>query len=143
MQGRIYQIAQQRYGNQPHLYVVVLEFSGNRDCLVVPAFSAEGHMVNQVVQARLDEGNRIDQIAVTLDNNGYVGFSSAHSGKLAHWLVSDADRLAIAEVGRYPAVGTMKPEGLVLIAQGLLNFAENTVRFSPAVLKKLKKLAGT
>jgi hypothetical protein len=36
MQGNVYQIVSHRYGGQPHLYVVVLEFSGNRDCIVVP-----------------------------------------------------------------------------------------------------------
>lgn len=39
MQGSVYQIVSERYGGQPHLYVVVLEFSGNQDCIVVPAFS--------------------------------------------------------------------------------------------------------
>jgi hypothetical protein len=42
MQGNVYQIAAPRHGNQPHLHVVVLEFSGNKDCIVVPAFSAAG-----------------------------------------------------------------------------------------------------
>jgi hypothetical protein len=142
MQGSVYQITSYRYGNQPHLYVVVLEFSGNQDCIVVPAFGAEGHKVNEVIQARLDEGNRLDQIVVTLDNAAHVRFVAPHTGKLAHWLVSDPDRLPIAEVPRHTLVGTMDQEGLRRIAEGLLNFAATSVRFSQAVLKKLRKLAG-
>jgi len=142
MQGNVYQIISQRYGGQPHLYVVVLEFSGNQDCIVVPAFSADGHKVNEVIQARLDEGNRIDQIVVTLDNAQYIQFVSQHTGKIAHWLVSDADRLPLAELAGYALVGVMQHDGLRELAKGLLNFAPNSTRFSSAAVKKLRKLAG-
>jgi hypothetical protein len=141
MQGSVYQIVGERYGGQPHLYVVVLEFSGNQDCIVVPAFSADGYAVNEVIKARLDEGSRIDEIVVTLDNATYIQFTTHHTGKVAHWLVSDADRLLIADIKSYTLVGTMRPAGLQTIANGLLNFAPNTSRFSAAVLKKLRKLA--
>lgn len=112
MRGTVYQIAQSRYGNRPHLYVVVVEFSGNKDCIVVPGFSAEGYMINDVIQARLDEGNRLDQIVVTLDNATHVQFTSGHTGKLAHWLVSDADRLPIVDMTSCPMLGLMDDEGL-------------------------------
>ena len=142
MQGSVYQIASERYGGQPHLYVVVLEFSGNQDCIVVPAFSADGFMVNEVIQARLDEGSRIDEIVVTLDNATCIHFTGHHTGKAAHWLVSDADRLLIRDVMSYTFLGTMNPAGLQAIVIGLLNFAPNSSRFSAAVLKRLRKLAG-
>jgi len=142
MQGKVFQIASPRYGNQPHLYVVVLEFSGNQDCIVVPAFSAEGYMVNRVIQARLDEGYRIDQVAVELDNVLHVRFVTQHSGKLAHWLVSDADRIPLSGLSAHVHVGAMDQDGLIAIARGLLNFAGTTERFSATVLKRLRKLAG-
>jgi hypothetical protein len=143
MQGNVYQIASPKYANQPHLYVVVLEFSGNKDCIVVPAFSAEGHKVNEVIQARLEQGDRLDQITVTLDNGAHIQFTGHHTGKLAHWLVSDADRLPIAEVEAHSLIGRMDEAGLKLIASGLLSFAATSVRFSRVVIKKLRQLAGT
>jgi hypothetical protein len=141
MQGHVYQIAASRHGNQPHLNVVVLEFSGNQDCIVVPAFSADGHAVNEVIQGWLDQGYRIDQIAVTMDNASHIQFVTRHTGKLAHWLVSDPDRLPLAEVRTYTFLGTMDEAGLKAIATGLLNFASSHVRFSAAVLKRLRQLA--
>ena len=141
MQGNVYQIASHRYGGQPHLYVVVLEFTGNQDCIVVPAFSADGHMVNEVIQARLDEGNRIDEIVVTLDNARYIQFIGHHTGKIAYWLVSDADRLSLKDVTGHALLGTMLPDGLQELAKGLLNYAPNSTRFSSATLKKLRKMA--
>lgn len=140
MQGSVYQISSCRYGNQPHLYVVVLAFSGNQDCIVVPAFSAEGHMVNEVIESRLVEGFQMHQIAVTLDNAKYIRFVSQHTGKLAHWLISDADRLLLSNVSAETLVGKMSPEGLQQIAAGLLSFAPSTSRFSNNVLKKLRQL---
>jgi hypothetical protein len=140
MTGQVYQISTGSYGGQPHLYVVVLEFSGNKDCIIVPAFSADGFKVNQVIQARLAAGNRIDQIAVLLDNAKHISFTSSHSGKEAYWLVSDADRIALNAVQAQRLVGTMDDAGIKAIAEGLLNFAPNTMRFSAAVLKKLRKL---
>jgi hypothetical protein len=141
MQGHVYQIAAGRHGNQPHLNVVVLEFSGSKDCIVVPAFSVEGHKVNEVIQARLDEGYRIDQVAVTMDNSAHIKFVTAHTGREAHWLVSDPDRLPLSEVRTYRFLGTMDEAGLKQIAAGMLNFALTTTRFSPAVIKKLRQLA--
>jgi hypothetical protein len=140
MQGNVYQIIEQRYGNQPHLYAVILEFSGNKDCIVVPAFSADGFTVNQVVQSRLDEGYRMDEIAVTIDNAAHVQFLGTHSGKPALWLVSDADRLPISFVEQKMYVGRMDEAGLKLIASGLLAFSANSHRFSTNVLKKLRQL---
>jgi hypothetical protein len=98
--------------------------------------------VNEVIQARLDEGNRLDQIAVTLDNARYIQFTSHHTGKIAHWLVSDADRLPLADLAGYARLGTMLPDGLQELAKGLVNFAPNSTRFSAATIKKFRKLAG-
>jgi hypothetical protein len=140
MQGRVYQITSTRYGNQPHLYVVVLEFSGNKDCLVVPAFSDDGFMVNSVIKARTAEGYRLDQIVVTLDNSQHIQFVTQHTGKQAHWLVSDVDRLPVSEVTANPFLGTMDATGLRQLAAGLLEFAKTTDRFSNTVLKKLRQL---
>ncbi len=140
MQGHVYQMVSSNYGNQPHLYVVVLEFTGNKDCIVVPAFSADGFMVNQIIQARLDQGARLDEIVVTVDNSSCIQFSGHHTGKIAHWLVSDADRLLISDVQGAKFIGTMDSAALGAIAAGLLNFAPNVTRFSPNVVKKLRKL---
>ena len=140
MQGSIYQIAEARYGNQPHLYVVVLEFTGNKDCIVVPAFSAEGHMVNEAIRARLDQGYRLDQIAVTLDNARHVTFQSTHTGKPAHWLVADFDRLQIADVRSNTLLGKMDEDGLKLVAAALLGYAEPEGRLSAAAVRKLRQL---
>lgn len=140
MQGSIYQITDTRYGNLPHLYVVLLEFTGNKDCIVVPAFSADGHMVNEAIQSRLDQGYRLDQIAVTLDNAQHVRFQTTHTGKLAHWLVSDFDRLQITDVQGNLLLGTMDDDGLKQIAAGLLGYAEPESRLSAAVIRKLRQL---
>jgi hypothetical protein len=141
VQGHIFQISRAEHGNLPHPFVVVLEFSGNADCLVVPAFSADGHKVNDIIQARLDEGHRLDQIAVTMDNAQYVQFDTSHTGKLAHWLVADFDRMAISDIRKYPKIGSMNAAGLKLIAAGLLSFAPCTYRLSKAAQKKLRQLA--
>ena len=141
MRGHVYQFADVRYGNRPHLYAVVVEFSGNRDCIVVPAFSADGVAVNSVIQSRLDEGYRLDEVAVTLDNAAHVQFVGTHTGKVAHWLVSDADRLPQTFVDGSVAIGTMDDAGLKALAVGLLAFAPNSARFSPAALRQFRLLA--
>ena len=98
--------------------------------------------VNEVIQAWLDQGYRIDQVAVTLDNTVHIQFTSHHTGKVAHWLVSDADRLPLAELHSHQLIGVMDNEGLKAIATGVLNFASTSERFSAAVIKKLRQLAG-
>jgi hypothetical protein len=141
MQGNVYQIIRPgRYGNLPHLFVVAIELSGSGECLVVPAFGKEGAAVNDVIQAWLDQGHRIDQVAVELNNAQHIAFVGGHTGKVAYWLVADADRLPRTEFARFKHVGKMDADGLKLIAGGLLNYAGTTTRFSKALIKKIRQL---
>jgi len=144
VQGKVYQIVREgRYGEKPHLYVVVLQFTGSNECLVVPAFGADGIAVNDVIQSYLDQGYRIDQVAVELDNAAHITFAGTYTGKRAHWLVADADRLPSGNIANYKFAGTMNSAGLKAIAEGILNYSTCTNRFSANLLKKLRQLRDT
>lgn len=144
MVGQVYRLAiQGAHHDDPHPHVVVVELSGAKESICVPSFSADGQEVQLYLDSVAALGIPMEAAFVELDNARMVTFlSGRHTGKRAYWLVERHRRLSQAILRDAELIGQMKPEGLSMIAQGLLRLSEaRPAIFSGPLKKKLRKLA--
>ena len=142
MQGSVYQLKLTDHDDgNPHPHVVVLTFSGNRDCIVVPAYSTDGFKINEYIEVAEAGGLRHEQIVVELDNAQHVDFTAFFPAKEAYWCVARFRRLSQTSVQQGKLIGTMRPEGMLKIAEALLSMTDvDPGDLSKNAIKSLRNL---